>query len=157
MVWQPTRWTSSQLEERRLAAARLLLDGGLSQAEIARRLGVSRSAVTRWKRRLEEHGSQGLLHRRSPGRPSHLSAAQWCELLSLLERGAIAAGFDTERWTLRRIAAVIKRHFSVSSTTSVRSAWPYGRGDGVPKDRSPERANATTRWWRRGCVGIGRG
>jgi transposase len=113
MAWRPTRWTPGQLEERRLAAARLLLAGGLSQAEIARQLGVSRSAVTRWKQRLEKHGSGGLKRRRPPGRPSHLSAAQWRELLGLLERGAIAAGFDTERWTLRRVAAVIKRHFCI--------------------------------------------
>jgi transposase len=113
MAWRPTRWTPGQLEERRLAAARLLLAGGLSQAEIARQLGVSRSAVTRWKQRLEKHGSGGLKRRRPPGRPSHLSAAQWQELLGLLERGAIAAGFDTERWTLRRVAAVIKRHFCI--------------------------------------------
>ena len=31
----------------------------------------------------------------------------------LLDRGAIAAGFATERWTLNRIAAVIEREFGV--------------------------------------------
>jgi hypothetical protein len=35
-VWRPAHLTPDQLEERRLAAARLLRQGRLSQAEIAR-------------------------------------------------------------------------------------------------------------------------
>jgi hypothetical protein len=31
----------------------------------------------------------------------------------LLDRGAVAAGFATERWTLERIAALIEREFGV--------------------------------------------
>jgi putative transposase len=31
----------------------------------------------------------------------------------LLARGAAAAGFETERWTLRRIAALVEREFGV--------------------------------------------
>ena len=113
MVWRPRQWTPVQLEERRRAAARLLRAGKLSQAEIARHLGVSRAAVTHWKQRLEQQGARGLRRRTSPGRPSHLTAAQWRQLLRILARGAVAAGFDTERWTLRRIAAVIRRRFGV--------------------------------------------
>src|SRR5687768_16390331 len=75
MEWQPTRWTPAQLEERRLAAARLLRAGVLGQAEIARRVGVSRASVTRWKRRLEQEGVRGMRRRASPGRPSYLRPA----------------------------------------------------------------------------------
>jgi putative transposase len=113
MVWQPTRLTRGQLEERRLAAGRLLRAGKLSQAEIAGAVGVSRASVTRWKQRLERQGMRGLRRRRPVGRASHLTAAQWRQLARLLERGALAAGFETERWTLRRIAAVIERRFGV--------------------------------------------
>ena len=35
-VWRPTHLTSEQMEERRLAGARLLRQGRLSQAQIAR-------------------------------------------------------------------------------------------------------------------------
>ena len=35
------------------------------------------------------------------------------QLLRTLRRGAVAAGFETERWTLRRIAAVVERTFGV--------------------------------------------
>ena len=68
MVWQPARLTRAQMEERRLAAARLLRAGRLTQAEIARRMGVSRVAVTQWKRRLEQGGPHGLQRHRSAGR-----------------------------------------------------------------------------------------
>src|SRR5947209_551006 len=99
MGWQPTRFTRGQLEERRLAAARLLRAKRWSQAEIARELGVSRASVTRWKQRLEHEGVRGLRQRRSSGRPSSLSDAQWGQLFRILRRGARAAGFETERWT----------------------------------------------------------
>src|SRR5438105_14932975 len=108
MEWRPARLTRAQMEERRLAAGRLLCAKRLSEAEIARRMGVSRASVTRWKRRLERAGTVGLRARRSCGRPSRLSEAQWPELLGRLQEGAGAAGFETERWTLRRIAGVIE-------------------------------------------------
>src|SRR5207253_1048945 len=111
MVWRPARLTRAQMEERRLAAGRLLRAERLSEAEVARRMGVSRASVTRWKRRLERGGAAGLRARRSSGRPPRLSEARWSELLGLLRGGAVAAGFDTERWTLRRVAAVIERAF----------------------------------------------
>jgi transposase len=113
MAWQPQQLTRAQLEERRLAAARLLRDRQLSQAAIARELGVSRASVTRWQRRLADGGLRGLQRCPPSGRPSHLSAAQWRQLFVLLERGPMAAGFATERWTLRRIAVLIERSFGV--------------------------------------------
>ena len=99
MGWQPARFTPAQLEERRLAAGRLLRAKRQSQAAIARELGVSRAAVTHWKRRLEQQGPRGLRWRRPTGRPSRLTPAQWHHLIRLLERGAVAAGFETERWS----------------------------------------------------------
>src|SRR5438552_81689 len=113
MAWQPTRLTRAQLEERRLAAGRLLRAGRLSQAEIARQMGVSRATVSRWHRRLTCAGWRGLRGRTPSGRPSRLTAAQWRQLLHVLKRGAVAAGCDTERSTQRRIAAVVQRTFGV--------------------------------------------
>lgn len=113
MVWQPARLTRPQMEERRLAAGRLLRVRRCSQAEIARELGVSEAAVTHWKQRLQRAGMRGLRRRPPRGRPSALSAAQWRQLLRLLHRGAVAAGFESERWTQRRIAALVERTFGV--------------------------------------------
>ena len=113
MGWQPTRLTRAQVEERRLAAGRLLRAKRLSAAEIAREVGVSRTSVTRWQRRLAQAGLRGLRRRSPPGRASYLTTAQWRHLLQILRRGAVAAGFATEQWTLRRIAEVVRQTFGV--------------------------------------------
>lgn len=151
MEWQPTQWTPAQLEERRLAAARLLRAGRLTQAEIARRMGVSRASVTRWKARLARGGVRGLRRRASPGRPSHLQPPQWAQLLRLLRRGARAAGFDTERWTLPRIAVVVRRTFGVRYHPG--SLGPALRARGWspqrPVARARERDDALVAAWLR--------
>src|SRR5215210_7858974 len=61
--WRPARLTPEQMEERRLAAAALLRQGRLSQAAIARRLGVSGAGVCRWAATLAQDGRRGLLAR----------------------------------------------------------------------------------------------
>ena len=112
-VWRPAQLTSEQLEERRLAAAALLRQGRLSQAQIARQLGVSRASVCRWAATLAQQGRRGLKARPIPGRTPRLDEKTWARLGRLLDRGAVAAGFPTERWTLTRIAALIARVFQV--------------------------------------------
>jgi transposase len=112
-VWRPAHLTSEQMEERRLAAAVLLRQGQLSQAEIARQLGVSRASISRWAATLAQEGRHGLEARPIPGRSPRLDEKAWARLGRLLDRGAVAAGFATERWTLDRIAALIEREFGV--------------------------------------------
>jgi transposase len=112
-VWRPAHLTLEQMEERRLAAARLLREGRFSQAEIARQLGVSRASVSRWAATLAQDGPRGLEARPIPGRSPRLDDKAWARLGRLLDRGAMAAGFATERWTLKRIAALIEREFGI--------------------------------------------
>jgi transposase len=115
MIWQPQHLTRSQREERRLEAGRLLQAGCLSQAEIARQLGVSRMAVSKWAKHLQYHQGdmRSLQNRPIPGRPPRLSRQQWQYVLDLLAQGALKAGFETDRWTLRRIRALILVEFGV--------------------------------------------
>ena len=115
MIWRPKHLTRSQREERRLQAGRLLQAGALAQADIARHMGVSRMAVSKWAKQLRKHHGvlASLRSRPLPGRPSRLTAAQWQRLLRLLKQGALRAGFETDRWTLRRIRAVIMVEFGV--------------------------------------------
>lgn len=115
-MWQPRKLTAEQLEERRLEAGRLLRAGRLSQIQIARRLGVSRAAVSQWAHPLRRcpKGLAPLLRRPKPGRPSRLTAKQWQELLAILKEGAVQSGFDTERWTMPRVRAVIRRRWGVT-------------------------------------------
>jgi transposase len=90
--------------QRRLQAARLFQQG-LPQAEIARRLGVSRQTASRWR----HGGRKGLAGPGRWGRPSRLSEADWQRVERALLRGAQAHGFDTDLCTLPRIAEVIRR------------------------------------------------
>ena len=113
MRWLP-KLDRRQLTERRREGARMLRSGRMSQAAIARELGVSRAAVTLWKQALAESGLRGLAARPVSGRPAQLSQADWQRLLRILKRGARRAGFETERWTLPRIQSVVKREFQVS-------------------------------------------
>ena len=112
-AWRPARLTVEQMEERRLAAAVLLRHGRLSQAAIARQLGVSEASVCRWAATLAQEGRRGLRARPRTGRPARLDAAAWARLGRLLARGAVAAGFETGQWTLRRIAGLVRREFGV--------------------------------------------
>src|SRR2546423_5666893 len=160
MGWQPTRLTRDQLEERRLAAARLLQAEQSSQAEIARQVGVSRASVTRWKQRLDQEGPRGLQRCCAPGRASSLSAAQWRQLFRILGRGAQAAGFETERWTQRRIAVVIQREFGVQyhfrSLSRALRARDWSPQHPLP--RAQERDEAViAAWLRRGWAPVNKG
>ena len=109
MIWRPRHLTRSQREERRLEAGRLLQARQLSDADIARRLGVSRMAISKWAQPLCQHqGDITSLHTRPiPGRPARLRAEPWPCVLAVLKDGALNARFDTDRWTLLRIRAVI--------------------------------------------------
>jgi transposase len=115
-MWRPHKLTPEQLEERRLVAGRLLRAGRLPQAEIARRLGVSSAAVCQWAKQLRDspRGLAGLRRHSKSGRPPRLTPAQWRDALEILGRGAKHSGFETERWTLPRIRAVIQSRFGVT-------------------------------------------
>lgn len=114
MSWQPRHLTPEQLEERRRAAGRLLKTGRRSQADIARQFGVSRAAVCKWARLVRQGGVRALRRRPHRGRASALSKQQRKQLRIILKAGPRRAGFDTERWTLKRVARVIHHTFGVS-------------------------------------------
>src|SRR3954463_2375964 len=90
--WRPTCLKPGQLEERRLAAATLLRQGQMTQAAIARHLGVSRASVCRWAAVLQEQGRRGLRARPRTGRPPRLHARAWSRLAPPRGQGAAAGG-----------------------------------------------------------------
>jgi transposase len=113
MKWQPKKLSRTQMAERREEGRKLLEVGEMSQAEIARHLGVTRAAVSQWKKQLDEVGSEALQARKATGRPPKLNKAAKQALVEKLEGGAIAAGFPTEQWTQARVKKVIKQEFGV--------------------------------------------
>src|SRR5215211_7818010 len=144
MVWRPARLTRGQLEERRLAAARLLHRKRWPPAAVAREAGGRRAAVPPWHRRVERAGVCGRRRRRSRGRPSRLTRTPWRQVFALLEQGAVAVGFAPARWTRRRIAAVSERTVGVRSQARSRgrALRAHGWRPQHPSPRARERAEA---------------
>ena len=101
-----------ELERRRQRAIELLGDG-LSPVEVARRLGVDRRSVRRWKAAYRRGGRAALRPVPAPGRPAKLDSEGQRKLEGLLLRGARATGFATDLWTCRRVAEVIRKRFGV--------------------------------------------
>jgi len=101
------------MEERRLEGGRLLKAGKMSKAEVSRYLGVSRATVGEWAKTIEVKGIRGLRKRKATGSASKLSNPQKEKLKKKLDRGALASGFPTDRWTLERVQKLIKKEFGV--------------------------------------------
>jgi transposase len=149
MIWQPTRLTREQQAERRAEAVRLLKAGEMKQVEIARYLGVTEAAVSKWKKQLEKGGPEALKLRKSSGRPAKLDPAAKQKLTQKLEEGAQAAGFPTEQWTQARVKQVIEREFGVSFHQNYISRLLDELGWSVqkPEARAIERDEALIRAW----------
>jgi putative transposase len=90
-----------------------LKEGKLSKAEIARQLGVTRGSVGAWAKAMKAGGLRRLRKRKSSGRRSKLSAEIRSKLKRLLDRGALASGFPTDRWTLVRVSELVKKEFDI--------------------------------------------
>jgi transposase len=101
-----------EMESRRLLAAQDL-QTGLTQSEVARKFGVSRTTASRWNRTLSGKGVESLRKRRAPGRPSRLTADQLKTLTEAYQAGPRAAGFESDRWTTQRFAEAIFASFGV--------------------------------------------
>jgi transposase len=104
--------TRDAMEQRRLEAAEEL-QHGLTQSEVARKFGVSRTTASRWRRALDGKGVDGLRKRRATGRPSRLNPEQFAALREIYHAGPRAAGFVADRWTTARFAEAIFRRFEV--------------------------------------------
>jgi len=85
----------------------------MSKAEIARHLGVSRATVSNWAKIVKSTGIRGLRKKKAPGSEAKLSNVQKEKLKRKLDRGALACGFPTDRWTLERVRQLIEKEFKV--------------------------------------------
>jgi transposase len=126
-----------------MEGGRLLRESALSQAEIARHLGVSRSAVSQWARQIKQRrrGLQGLKRTKQKGRQAYLTNSQWQKVLRDLQRGAQAFGYEDERWTLDRVQRLIAERYGVSYNTNYlseklrKSGWSVQQPVRVARER----------------------
>lgn len=104
--------TPDQLEKRRRRAVQLL-ESGQTLTVVAHRVGAALSSVFRWWHTYRRKGTRGLDAKPTPGRPPRLSTGQKRQLLKLLTRGALHAGYRTDLWTVPRVTELIHQQFGV--------------------------------------------
>ena len=91
-----------------------LLERGVIPAEIARRVGVAHQVVSEWRKAWRQGGREALRSAGPAGRKSKLSAEQLGQVENALVNGAAANGYQTDVWTLPRVAEVIQHVTGVS-------------------------------------------
>lgn len=134
---------------KRVRAGRLML-AGKTPAQAAAAVGVARQTAYTWKARLDEGGIDAL-RAMAPGRPAQLDARQIEELRVALLRGALAHGFGTELWTLKRVRALIERLHGVqfSEVHVWRLLGAMGFSSQKPERRAIERDEQAVQRWKR--------
>jgi len=137
-----------ELERRRYRAIQLLEDG-YDAGEVARRVGVDRRSVRRWKAARREGGDQALKARAVSGRPPKLTAIQKVELEAALVAGPEAAGFATDLWTCPRVRDLIRKRFRVRYHADHigRLLRTLGWSPQRPQRRAVERDEEKIRGW----------
>jgi len=114
------------LEERRKNAIQKLVlltprkddsseDSLPSQADIARKLGVTRGCVSQWLEAYRKAGDslEGLDAKKHTGRPPQMTEEEKARLVRMIQRGAQYYGFETDLWTTERISKLIAVHFKM--------------------------------------------
>jgi len=138
------------LEERRKKAGRMF-GRGLTQAEVARRLKVSRAAAHYWHTAWAKQGTDGLSSKRGVfGRTPRLTPANIKKVRTAILAGPRKAGFTTDLWTLARIASVIKKKTNVVYHPN--HVWRVIRSLGftaqMPEAKPKERDERAIKYWR---------
>ena len=167
MMLRVARRDFEGMEQRRKGAAGLF-ERGVSQADVARRLGVSRQSVSRWHADWRRGGTDALKAAGRAGRMPRLSEAQLARVELALRRGPGAHGFATDLWTLDRVAEVIETQTGVRYHPG--HVWKLLRDKlGWSRQRPARQAierddEAVARWvaveWpriKRGLADVGRG
>lgn len=118
---------------------------------MARLVGVTSSCVSKWKKALLRRGPEGLRARPHPGRKPRLNAVQKRRLEALLKKGAVAAGYDSELWTCRRVRDLIGKTQGVWYDFNHVGRILHALGFSVqkPEARARERDDRAIARWRK--------
>jgi putative transposase len=133
-----------------MAAAEFIV-AGESDEQVARRFRVTKMSANRWRHSLEAGGTGALVSKGAAGARPLLTAEQQQELMTLIEAGPAAHGYLDQRWTLARIAELIRKQFGVrfhssgalhEMLTRIGATWQ------VPTRRAAERNEQAIATWR---------
>lgn len=135
--------------ERRRQRAMALLDEGLAPVEVAKRVGVDRRSVRRWKAAHRRGGRRALKAKPAPGRPPKLASENRERLEEILLAGAQAAGYPSDLWTCRRVAEVVSHRFGVDYHPGhvARLLHSLGWSPQKPQRRAIERDDQRVQTW----------
>src|SRR5919199_5515467 len=114
-------------QTRRLLALAAIYDGH-ARSHAAQLAGVGLQIVRDWVLRFNEHGPDGLINRKAPGRASILDAAKRAALRDIVEQGPIPAVHGVVRWRLVDLVQWVWDEFriSVSQQTMSREVRALG-------------------------------
>ncbi|MUV85523.1 helix-turn-helix domain-containing protein [Natronomonas sp. CBA1123] len=135
------RETLLQRQEARRKEAITLLNDGFSRQEVADKLDVDPSSVSRWKKTYEEEGMMGLDASSPPKREPVLDDDQLLELAAYLRDGPRQHGFENDFWTHKQVMALIEEKFDTSIALSTlysymkRMEWEYRKAKNPPGER----------------------
>jgi transposase len=86
---------------------------GKSREEAARIGGMDRQTLRDWVHRYNQYGADGLIDRKSPGRPMKLSAEQKAEIAQLVDEGPDLEKDNVVRWRCVDLKYIIKDRFDI--------------------------------------------
>lgn len=145
-----TTLSRKEAEQRRLRGI-ALLDEGWNQAEVADRLGVTPGAVSQWVKARRQGGDAALKAKPHPGPKPKLNDRQLKRLEKMLLQGPRKHGHATELWTLKRVVALVQKHFEVTYDPS--GVWHVIKRLGFscqkPERRARERDEKAILRWRK--------
>lgn len=124
---------------------------GMTIADVAVAYSVDRKTVSRWVAKFRNGGSDGLRRKAGSGRPRKLEELTEEELRQIVLPGAMAFGFETDLWTVRRLRRVIrdKFHIQLSKNTIWRRLRDAGLTYQKPEREYYEIDEATRKKWLR--------
>jgi transposase len=145
--------SSAELARRRRLAIQRLLEGASVQ-EVAEFLEVEPRSVQRWWRVFSQAGWDGLAAGGKGGRPPKLTPTQEKIVVRWLQDAPTDFGFDTELWTCRRLAQLIREEWGIDLHPRYLPRWLRERGftpqkpERIPRERQSEViANWLARDW----------
>ena len=116
-------------------AVRAVLDG-MPRLDVATAFAIDRTTLFRWVQRYEAEGETGLHRKAGSGRRRKLEELSEEEIRSLVLKGALHFGYETDLWTVGRLRRMITEEFSME--LSKNTVWRRLRDAGLTYQK-PER------------------
>lgn len=102
---------------------------GMPKLDVAAAFAINRTTLFRWLQRHEAKGETGLHRKAGSGRRRKLEELSEGELRSLVLKGALHFGYETDLWTVRRLRRVITEEFFME--LSKNTVWRRLRDAGL--------------------------